>query len=58
MSSGPGLGPVTPVTRELASGEVKRLPASGPGPEVTIVAASIVLMADPLVFFSIIFNLK
>ena len=55
----PDLGAVTSVTRELASGErgeVKRLPPPGPG--VTAVSPSVLLVAAPLVCFSVILNLK
>ena len=59
LMSGPGLRSVTSVTRKVASGEVKRLPAPrAPRPEVTVVSASVLLVAAPLVSFSIIFNLK
>lgn len=52
----PSLGAVTSVTRKLASGEVKRLPAPGPG--VTAVSPPVLLVAAPLVGFSVILNLK
>lgn len=57
--SGRGLRSVTSVTRKVASGEVKRLPAPrAPRPELTVVSAPVLLVAAPLVSFSIIFNLK